>query len=261
MRCYRQFASSAKSCHSATRSKCRFLTLHNLFADQGEALMGRLSASLLTGFELIRRAGPFDFVLRADTDALSAGEFHHAVSRKLKERPQTGMLGTLGHTCRRESPHYGCEATAVSDVVSALEQMPRPSPAFGRISGWLRTAVKMATRVKSIVRAESTPCRPDPGADGDSRVPGISGRLGFAGCSGRRMMGMFTRTTGLECTDFSAEGEPFASNYRGLAYPPRQMLKRKHVLLHSVKSDPNIPKERCAGFQSSPLLKLARGAS
>ena len=52
------------------------------------------------------------------------------------------------------------------------------------------------------------------------------------------MMGMLTRAAGLECADFSLAGQPFGSNYRGLAYSPREMLKRGHSLIHSVKSDP-----------------------
>jgi hypothetical protein len=99
---------------------CRFVTLHAPFHGQGEPLLGRLSASLLVGFDFIRRAGPFDFVLRADTDALITGRFRDTVSRFLALHPETGMLGTLGLTCYRESPHYGRDQKAESEVVSAL---------------------------------------------------------------------------------------------------------------------------------------------
>jgi hypothetical protein len=119
---------------------CRFITIHNPFRDRGEPLMGRLSASLLAGFDLIRRSGPFDFVLRADTDALITGKFRDKVSRFLSQHSQTGMLGTLGFTCRRESPHYGCEKTSVSDVVTALAKMPGDAPAFARIEAHLHAA-------------------------------------------------------------------------------------------------------------------------
>src|SRR5580704_12145792 len=62
---------------------CRFITLRAPFFGQGEPLRGRLSASLLVGFDRIRREGPFDFVLRADTDALITGRFRDTVSRFL----------------------------------------------------------------------------------------------------------------------------------------------------------------------------------
>ena len=73
------------------------------------------------------------------------------------------------------------------------------------------------------------------------------------------MMGMLTRTAGLECRDFSARGEPFASNYRGLAYGPRETLRRKHVLIHSVKTDPRFSERvlrrffRAQRYQPRPI--------
>ena len=65
------------------KSHPRFRHIARSFSRAGGTSEGRLSASLLVGFDLIRRAGPFDFVLRADTDALIAGKFRDTVSRFL----------------------------------------------------------------------------------------------------------------------------------------------------------------------------------
>lgn len=221
------------------KRRCRLITLDAPFAGLGEPLMGRLSASLLVGFDLIRRAGPFDFVLRADTDALITGRFRGAVSRFLAQHPQTGMLGTLGFTCRRDSPYYGCEKTGVSDVVTALAAMPRHTPAFSRIGAYLLAACRngyvgkeycqggiYALPFRTLRRMNSLGCLDHPEDWLPAAVPEDV------------MMGMFTRTAGLECTDFSSQGEPFGSNYHGLAYSPRETLRRGHALIHSVKSDP-----------------------
>ncbi|HVV47056.1 MAG TPA: hypothetical protein VHC72_17710, partial [Bryobacteraceae bacterium] len=62
------------------------------------------------------------------------------------------------------------------------------------------------------------------------------------------MMGMFTRTAGFESRDFSGRGEPFGSNWRGLAWPPREILRRGHALIHSVKSDPVYPEQALRRF-------------
>jgi len=241
-----------------------FVTLRHPFRGQGEPLMGRLSASLLVGFALIRRAGPFDFVLRADTDALIAGKFRETVSQFLAQHPQTGMLGTLGFTCRRDSPHYGCEKTSVSDVVDALATLPRDSPAFARLDAQLNAAYRNGYAGKEYCQG------------GIYVLPFRTlERMSRLGCFDHPedwvplavpedvMMGMFTRTVGLESTDFSLAGEPFGSNWRGLAYSPREMLRRKHALIHSVKSDPRYSERALRRFfknQRDKGRKYARSA-
>jgi hypothetical protein len=235
---------------------CQFVTLNAPFRGQGEALKGRLSASLLKGFEIIRRAGPVDFVLRADTDALITGRFRETISRFLHEHPRTGMVGTLGFTCRRDSPHYGCEKTSISDVVTALAGLPWAAPEFVRIESYLRTAWRNGYVGKEYCQGGiyALPFR---------TLEGLSDR----GCFQHPedwlrlavpedvMMGMLTRTVGLECTDFSLAGQPFGSNYRGLAYSPREMLRRGHSLIHSVKSDPRYNEIPLRGFFRSRRRK------
>lgn len=236
-----------------------FVTLHDPFRGQGEPLMGRLSASLLLGFDLIRRAGPFDFVLRADTDALIVGEFRDSVSRFLAEHPQTGMLGTLGFTCDRASPHYGCEKTGVSDVVPALATMPHDSSGFARIEAQLCSACRngyvgkeycqggiYVLPFRTLERMFQFGCFEHPEEWLPLAVPEDV------------MMGMFTRTVGLQSSDFSMPGEPFGSNWRGLAYSPEEMLRRGHALIHSVKSDPQYSESELRHFFKSQREKLRK---
>jgi hypothetical protein len=237
----------------------RIVTLHRPFGERGEPLMGRLSASLLLGFDVIRREGPFDFVLRADNDALVISEFREAISRFLDGHPQTGMLGTLGHTPCRESPHYGCEKTAVSDVVTALETTPRDSPGFARIEAQLRDAYRngyvgkeycqggiYVLPFRTLERMSQCGCFEHPEGWLPLAVPEDV------------MIGMLTRTVGLESTDFSMPGEPFASNYRGLAYSPQEMLRRGHALIHSVKSDPQYAESDLRRFFKDQRKKRRR---
>lgn len=228
---------------------CKYIVLKAPFHGQGRPLLGRLSASMLVGLDLIRRQGPFDFVLRADTDALITGRFRETVSRFLASHPGTGMLGTLGFTCRRDSPHYGCERTSVSDVVAALAEMPRCAPGSSRIEGFHLAACRngyvgkeycqggiYVLPFRTLERMSAVGCFDHPEDWLPAAVPEDV------------MMGMLTRTSGLECTDFSSAGEPFASNYRGLAYSPREMLRRRHALIHSVKSDPQYSERALRRF-------------
>jgi hypothetical protein len=238
------------------RSGCRFVTLHAPFRGQGLPLGGRLSASLLVAFEIVRRQGPFDFILRADTDALIVGRFRDAVSRFLAGHPRTGMLGTLGFTCRRESPWYGCEKAAVSDVALALSRMPRNTPAFARIApGWARIEAHYRAACRNGYAGKEY-CQ-----GGIYALPFRTlEQMAYQGCLDHPadwlpfavpedvMMGVLTRAVGLECTDFSLPGQPFGSNALGLAYSPRQLLRRRYALIHSVKSDRQYSERMVRGF-------------
>ena len=161
---------------SRQNEPCRFVTLNAPFRGQGEPLMGRLSASLLKGLEIIRRAGPVDFVLRADTDALITGRFRETISRFLHEHPQTGIVGTLGFTCRRDSPHYGCEKTSLSDVVTALARLPGDAPEFRAHRSLIcRRRGGMDMWAKSTARVASMFCRS--GRSKDCRIGDACGIL------------------------------------------------------------------------------------
>jgi hypothetical protein len=218
---------------------CRFIILRAPYQGQGKPLQGRLSAGMLLALDCIRRQGPFHFVLRADTDALIAGKFTGSVKKFLLQHPKTGMLGTLGHTCRRDSPYYGCEKSSISDVAAALPAMPSHLPAYSRLDNFHAVACRngyvgkeycqggiYVLAFRTLERLFGLGCFNHPEDWLTTAVPEDV------------MMGMLTRTAGLECSDFSSRGEPFASNYRGLAYSPGETLRRKHVLIHSVKSDP-----------------------
>jgi hypothetical protein len=230
------------------------------FAGQGEPLLGRLSAGILLGLDWIRRLGPFPFVLRADTDALAVGAFSDRVQSFLQAHTDTGMLGTLGFTCRRDSPHYGCETRAVSDVVIALEAMPRGTPAYSRIEALYAAACRngyvgkeycqggvYALPFRTVERLARLGCLEHP----DDWLP--------AAVPEDVMMGMLTRAAGLVSSDFSSPGEPFASNYRGLAYSPRETLRRGHTLVHSVKTDPRYPERALRRFFRDRRADSLRG--
>jgi hypothetical protein len=195
---------------------------------------------VLLGYRLIVSAGPFEFVLRLDTDALMIGPFRRAVHGLIARHSDTGMLGTLGHTCRRESPHYGCEKTAISEVFTALEN----SPSSARIRHHARLAVEHGYAGKEYCQggAYVLPFR-------------TLDRMRAAGCLDWRedwlslavpedvMIGMYARTVGQRSTDCSLAGELFGNHFSGLAYSPQELVRRGHSIIHSVKRDANFSEE------------------
>lgn len=217
---------------------CRFVILHAPFRDQGEPLFGRLSAGILLALRTVHEAGPFEFVVRLDTDALVIGPFRDAVRSFMELHAQAGMLGTLGCTCRREAPYYRCESTAISDVIVALDAAQAGSPLVVRIREHARLAVENGYAGKEYCQ-------------GGAYVLPFQTlvRMSCAGCLDFPedwlllavpedvMIGMYARTVGLRSLDFSLPGQPFGNHFRGLAYSPREMVRRGHSLIHSTKGD------------------------
>jgi hypothetical protein len=200
---------------------------------------------MLLAYRAIVHAGPFEFVLRLDTDALIIAPFRDAVCDFLAAHPETGMLGVLGHTCCRESPFYGCEAAAVSDVFKALASAPEAR----RIRQHAQLALDHGYRGKeycqggayvlsfaALEKMRQARCFDSPGDWLPLRVPEDV------------MMGMYTRAVGLRSTDFSLPGQPFGNSYRGLAYSPRELVRRGYSIIHSVKSDPMFSERFIRGY-------------
>ena len=189
------------------------------FSPQGRASDGAAFGKSAPGVRVYSASRSIRFRSARDTDALVAGKFREAVSGFLSEHPKTGMLGTLGFTCRRSHPHYGCEKESVSDVVVALDKMSREDPAFLRIARYLHAARTngyagkeycqggvYALPCRTLQRMSSLGCFEHPGDWLPLAVPEDV------------MMGMLVRAAGLQSSDFSRRGEPFGNNWGGLAY-------------------------------------------
>jgi hypothetical protein len=216
-----------------------FITLHAPFQDRGEPLMGQLSASVLLALRTAHQAGPLEFVLRMDTDALVISPFRDAIHALLAAHPEAGILGTLGCTCRREAWYYGIEKDAISDVFTALETTPASDPALARIREHAHLAVEAGYSGKEycqggayvisfpmLTRLSTTGCLDHPEDWLPLAVPEDV------------MMGMYARTVGFRSVDCSLPGQPFGNHLSGLAYSPGDLVKRGCSLIHSVKSDP-----------------------
>lgn len=215
----------------------RLVTLKAPFGEQGEPLLGRLSAGVLLALRTIHQAGSFEFVVRLDSDALIIGPFRDAVRSFIALNPEAGMVGTLGCTCCREAPYYGCERTAISDVFVELDTKPA-SPEFARIREHARLAVENGYAGKEYCQGGAYVLQFE-----------TLDRMSAAGCLDSPqdwltmavpedvMMGMYVRTVGLRSLDFSLPGQPFGNHFRGLAYSPRELARRGHSLIHSTKGD------------------------
>jgi hypothetical protein len=215
---------------------CRFITLNAPYRGQGKALFGRLSAGILLALRTILKEVPLEFVLRMDTDALVIGRFRDAVRGFIEQHPEAGIVGTLGCTCRREAPYFGYEKTSVSHVFVALDG--HPADAAPRIREHARSAVEKGYAgieycqggayvlpYETLHRMLSAGCLDSPEDWLPLDVPEDV------------MMGMYARAVGLRSLDFSLPGEPFGNHHRGLAFSPRELVRRGYSLIHSTKRD------------------------
>jgi hypothetical protein len=211
------------------RPGCRLVTLARPYDGAGEPLLGRLSAAILLALDVIRKAGPVDFILRLDTDALVIAPFAAAVRDFLRRHPHTGMLGTLGCTCRRDEPYYGCESRAVSDVMLAGHRRIRAHARRAIANGYTAKEYcqggAYVLPFRTVERMARRRYLESPEIWVEAPVPEDV------------MMGMYTRAVGLRSMDFSLRGQPFANHYRGLPYAPRELVRRGHAIIHSVKRD------------------------
>jgi hypothetical protein len=222
------------------RPPCRIVTLSRPYSDAGEPLLGRLSAAMLLALRTVHEHGPADFVLRLDTDALVIGHFATVVRDFLTRHPHTGMLGTLGCTCRRDEPYYGCEARAVSDVMLARHRQIRRDARRAIDNGYVAKEYcqggAYVLPFRTLERMARRGYLDAPEIWVEAPVPEDV------------MMGMYTRAVGLRSMDFSMPGQPFANHYRGLPFPPRELVRRGHAIVHSVKRDEEFAEREIRRF-------------
>jgi hypothetical protein len=222
------------------RPPFRLVTLARPYPDAGAPLLGRLSAAILLALGAVHDAGPVEFVLRMDTDALVIGPFAAAVRDFLRRHPRTGMLGTLGCTCRRDEPYYGCEARSVSDVMLAphrrIRQHARRAIGNGYAAKEYCQGGAYVLPFRTVERMALRGYLSAPEIWVEAPVPEDV------------MMGMYTRAVGLRSMDFSRPGQPFANHYRGLPYPPRELVRRGHAIVHSVKRDARFSEREIRRF-------------
>jgi len=71
------------------------------------------------------------------------------------------------------------------------------------------------------------------------------------------MIGMYARAVGMEVSDLSSTGEPFAVTWRGLAFSPRILSALGYSIIHSVKNDANYSESEIRRFFSERRTGIA----
>jgi len=241
------------------------ISLVNTHQGTGHVLLGALCTGVLAALLTIAQRGMPDYVLRLDSDAMVIGPFDRAVRCFIDRHSESGVIGAVGKTCRRDWPGYGFE----SRVEPSLIRIARDEASLVRRFRWTSVVYKSsqnemnATEVdalRSLVSLRPHILRAI--ANGYSSLEYCQGgayvltpefvrrmmQYGYLDSSADWssmpvaedvMIGMYARAVGLTVLDFSDAGEPFGTHFRGLAYPPSELVLRRYSLVHSVRNNPD----------------------
>jgi hypothetical protein len=242
-------------------STCRATTLLTPPMSAGESWIGRLTGGIIAALAWLQSNADADFVLRIDADALVIGPFARAVSTRLAATTDAGVIGTLGlssHPAVRMRENHNVEPKLLKSA-RLLSESDRPPteccssvlnvPGVGTFDANQRRAFEIIR--PHIERAVSRGYRSNEFCQGGVNV--IS-RLMVERLSERgylssadawaalpfaddRVMAMYARAVDVQLCDYSAPGEPFGVQARGLPYAPDELLERGHSLIHSVRND------------------------
>jgi hypothetical protein len=227
---------------------------------------GALTMGVLTGLAAVQERQDVEFVLKIDLDALVIGPFHQQISAFLRAHPDAGVLGCLGETCdrsvaafqhcfRRPSPF--ADALGLLDAwpperVSERQTIPVVHPVLGAVEVTMEEYHAVRTLGPRWAQAAANGQRTAEYCQGGAYA--VSAELlrrmraasmlddarvwlpiGFFGEDD--VIGMYAFATGLRLYDFSNDREPFGIRWRGLPFPPAELVARGYALIHSVKQD------------------------
>jgi hypothetical protein len=257
----------------SSQRNCEVVSLPTPYRGVGKPLLGRQCAEILSALKVVYEYRPFDFILKIDTDALVIAPFFERLTTILQKDPGIGIAGAVGRTCKREAPDYGFEARVLPRWIRLLQSIPEgvfEKALHGLTQIKIRNAGVIDSRTLHLLDAIRT----------DVEAALQHGYSSLEYCQGgayvlspeflERMVqydflrdpsrwlyipvaedvlvGMYARAVGLKVVDCSSRGEPFGVQFRGLAYPPSELVERGYSFIHSVKNDPSITESNIRGY-------------
>ena len=197
--------------------------------------LGGLWVKLCQGFRVVQEAGPWDVVLRMDADALLIGPGLAAMAAdRFADDHGIGVLGSfrVGPDGRRRDwrpaakrlrSETGLRGLRRPPVRRCVRELVRLGAAHGYEAGAhpLGGAYLLAPR---LLDAWS-------GLGWLSLQPLARSRLGED-----HICGLLTSAAGFRTVDMGGPADPIAVTWRGLPAPPAELLARKKLVVHSVRS-------------------------
>jgi hypothetical protein len=262
-------------------SSCNVVSLLNPRRGLGVGYQGGGCVASVAAYAYINTHLDVDFILKCDTDALIIGPFSQQVFKAFEANPDLGIIGSFGQSCNPNSRYYRYFADAKEQLRNALQIVPKPDSltesdkklgniqltdrlrltieqiiAFGVIRSYIDKALNNGYDLGEYMQGGSY-------ALSRNLICG----LGLAGyfehpllwrdipCGEDVMMGIYTRSIGMNFLSLTGIGKPFAIQYRGLPYPPAALLQRGHAIIHSTKNDKIYPEGEIRSYFREQRLK------
>ena len=224
-----------------------------------ERYPGKLGVGVLAALGYLATMSRFDLIVKIDTDAIAIAPFVRSLRRIFVSDPQLGLVGSYGETSNRRASYYRvCSSREPRLLVSAratrkaLEEGHRALGEVGKHSA-LNTSLEDFKRFLPLLPlvelAASNGYEIDDYCQGGAyaiaaEMPCLIASVGGFSLAESwshlpfgedEMMAMLTYAVGRRMLDFSAEGETFGIQFRGLPYSLATSFRRQHALIHSMK--------------------------
>jgi hypothetical protein len=248
-------------------ASCTVLRIRNPKQSSRFPHEGGLCVGSMAGFAAILRQTDADFVVKVDTDSLIIAPFCSSIGGHFDTHSEVGMAGSLGVSCDPASHLYRFTKAARTSlvlmhrVVERLQQQ-YPEPPTQPISiqtGFAnihlepeqtRAAYRMSGILAKIAHWPSVGEFLHGGGYALSRraLEAIEAH-GFLAepllwrdmrLGEDLLTSVCMQAAGCELANLSGEGEPFAVQQFGLPYPPEQLIRRGHSIVHSIKNSPHL---------------------
>jgi hypothetical protein len=228
---------------------CACASIPNPRTGRGEGRIGGLATGVIAGLSYLHRYfNHVDFVLKLDTDSLIIGPFYSAIARVLA--PDVGLVGALGHTCRRDNADYGREYSGASCFIEFLKAVRNRPHAhlndlnLAAIPGASEACTDIAEAMRNGFKYDEY-CQGGGYVISPAMLNGMAGKGYFVNPTrwlylpfGEDMVvGMYAWSLRLRIVDLSDIGQPFGVQGIGLPYDPEDLLRRGYSIIHSLKDD------------------------
>ncbi|MDQ8727648.1 hypothetical protein [Bradyrhizobium sp. LHD-71] len=204
-----------------------------------------ISAAVLTGLAWIQKHTDAKFAIRLDTDSLVIGPFRQRIFEKLNGDCSLAMIGAYSRTPNGAARDWSVHRKPIRELTRLLS-IRQP---------W-RVAANYADPVRKHIRRLYARARVHEYQDGEHCLGGgyalsreFLDRVAAGGYLDDPQLwicvdipedvavGMHVRAVGMRFEDQVARGDVFGVRYKGLPYPPEELLDRRYAIIHAVKND------------------------